>query len=176
MSVRTGHQNELGHLWQAKHAEPLYELIGGEIEFYDLLRSFAPDSVIMDNKKYAWTSLGDILKTNAGTETWGSFSGDYYEGKTAVTFNQLGEGSVTYVGVDSHDGKLEHAVLDKLYDRLAIDVKDYPKGVMVEYRDGYGIAVNYSNIEYEMELPAGTEILIGDKTIPTAGVLVWKTK
>ncbi|KJF45634.1 beta-galactosidase [Draconibacterium sediminis] len=176
MSVRTGHQNEFGHLWQAKHAEPLYELIGGEIEFYDLLRPFAPDTVIMDNKKYAWTTWGDILKTNTGTETWGTFSGDYYTGKTAVTFNKLGKGTVTYVGADSHDGQLERAVLDKLYDRLNIDVKDYPKGVMVEYRDGYGIAVNYSNITYNMDLPAGTEILIGDKSIPTAGVLVWKTK
>ncbi|WP_372652270.1 beta-galactosidase [Draconibacterium sp.] len=176
MSVRTGHQNEFGHLWQAKHAEPLYELIGGEIEFYDLLRPFAPDTVIMDNKKYAWTTWGDILKTNTGTETWGTFSGDYYTGKTAVTFNKLGKGTVTYVGADSHDGQLERAVLHKLYDRLDIDVKDYPKGVMVEYRDGYGIAVNYSNITYNMDLPAGTEILIGDKSIPTAGVLVWKTK
>ena len=176
MSVRTGHQDEFGHLWQAKHAEPLYELIGGEIEFYDLLRSFAPDTVVMDNKKFAWTTWGDIMHTNSGTESWGTFSGDYYAGKTAVTFNKLGKGTVTYVGVDSHDGELERAVLDKLYDRLDINVKDYPKGVMVEYRDGYGIAVNYSNITYNIDLPAGTEILIGDKSIPTAGVLVWKTK
>ncbi|MDX8338920.1 beta-galactosidase [Draconibacterium sp. IB214405] len=176
MSVRTGHQNELGHLWQAKHAEPLYELIGGEIEFYDLLRDFAPDTVVMDNKKYAWTTWGDIMHTNTGTESWGTFSGDYYAGKTAVTFNKLGKGTVTYVGADSHGGILERAVLDKLYARLAIDVKDYPEGVLVEYRDGYGIAVNYSNIAYNMELPAGTEILIGEKSIPTAGVLVWKTK
>jgi beta-galactosidase len=130
----------------------------------------------MDNKRYAWTSWGDIMHTNKGTESWGTFSGDYYAGKTAVTFNKLGNGTVTYVGVDSHDGKLERAVLDKLYDRLAIEVKDYPEGVMVEYRDGYGIAVNYSNIAYPMELPAGTEILIGNTTLPTAGVLVWKTK
>jgi beta-galactosidase len=116
------------------------------------------------------------MHTNKGTESWGTFSGDYYAGKTAVTFNKLGNGTVTYVGVDSHDGKLERAVLDKLYDRLAIEVKDYPEGVMVEYRDGYGIAVNYSNIAYPMELPAGTEILIGNTTLPTAGVLVWKTK
>ena len=44
----------------------------------------------------------------------------------------------------------------------------------MEYRDGFGIAVNYRDSNFEMELPEGTEILIGEKSIPTAGVMVWK--
>ncbi|MGV8092602.1 MAG: beta-galactosidase [Mangrovibacterium sp.] len=50
--------------------------------------------------------------------------------------------------------------------------RKHPEGIMVEYRDGFGIALNYSDKNYEMELPSGTEILIGNKNIPAAGVLV----
>lgn len=176
MSCRTGHQNELGHLWQAKHAEPIYELIGGEIEYFDLLREFDNGTVKMKEGDFDWNSWGDILKPNSGTETWGSFSGDFYEGKAAVTFNNLGNGTVTYVGVDSKDGDLEDTVLTKLYNNVGINIEDYPKGIIVEYRDGFGIAVNYRDENYEMELPVGTKILIGEKSIPTAGILVWKLK
>jgi beta-galactosidase len=45
---------------------------------------------------------------------------------------------------------------------------------MVEYRDGFGIGVNYSDKDYEMTLPAGAKILFGTKTIKPVGVLVWK--
>nr|WP_321357722.1 beta-galactosidase [uncultured Draconibacterium sp.] len=174
MSCRTGHQDEFGHLWEAKHAEPLYELIGGEIEFYDLLRTYAPDTVIIDQQKYGWNTWGDILKANTGTEVWGTYSGDFYSGKPSVTFNKLEKGTVTYVGIDSCDGLLENAVLNKLYKRLKINIENYPKGIIVEYRDGFGIAMNYSDKEFEMYLPENIRVLVGERKIPTAGVLVWK--
>lgn len=176
MSCRTGHQDERGHLWEAKHAAPIYDLIGSEIEFYDLLRSYDADTVTFGDQKFAWTSWGDVLKPNKDTKTWGVYTGDFYAGKPAVTFNQLGKGSVTYVGVDSHEGDLEYAVLEKLYNQLGIEIENYPEGVLVEYRDGFEMALNYSDEEYTMELSPEAEILIGDQRIPTAGVLVWKRK
>jgi len=174
MSCRTGHQDERGHLWEARHAEPIYDLIGAEIKFYDLLRPYAPDNVVTAEGMFEWTSWGDILQPYSGTESWGYYNGDFYEDATAITFNKLGNGTVTYVGVDSNNGDLEAAVLTKLYNRLSIDVENYPPGIIVEYRDGFGIALNYTDKPFNMELSAGTEILIGEKSIPTAGVLVWK--
>jgi len=176
LSCRSGHQDAQGHLWETKHAEPIWPLIGAEIEFYDLLRPYAPDTVVMQNTKFVWTSWGDVLKPNTGSESWASYSGDFYAGESAVTFHQLGKGTVTYVGPDSNSGDLEQAVLTRLYQRLQIPVENYPKGVIVEYRDGFGIALNYSDKNYEMSLPAGAQILVGETTIPTAGVLVWKLK
>ncbi|MDA3879390.1 MAG: beta-galactosidase [Prolixibacteraceae bacterium] len=174
MSSRTGHQNELGHLWEAKHAEPIYELIGGEIEFYDLLRPYASDTVVMNNKQFAWTSWGDVLNPAEKTESWAVYSGDFYTGKTAVSFRKHKNGTVTYVGADSNIGDLEHAVLEKVYRRLNIPVENYPQGVTVEYRDGFGIAMNYMDKDFQFDLPKNTEILVGDVVIPTAGVLVWR--
>jgi len=176
ISCRTGHQNELGHLWEARHAEPIYELIGSEIDFYDLPQSFDPGTVEMDGNQYSWNSWGDILQPAAGTESWASYQGDFYAGESAVTFHRLKEGSVTYVGADSQKGDLELAVLKKVYDRLGIPVENYPTGILVEYRDGFGIAMNYGDSPYKINLPEKTKILIGESVIPTAGVLVWKIK
>lgn len=68
------------------------------------------------------------------------------------------------------------AVLKKVYDRLGIPVEKYPPGILVEFRDGFGIAMNYGNTPYTIKLPEKTEILIGESVIPTAGILVWKIK
>jgi beta-galactosidase len=174
MSCRTGHQDEKGHLWETKYAEPIYSLIGSKIEFYDLLRPYAPDTVEMDGEKFAWTSWGDVLSPEKGTETWATYSGDFYAGKASITYKKFEKGTVTYIGTDSNDGNLELKALEKLYDVLNINIENYPKGIIVEYRDGFGIALNYSDEAYEMDLPPGTKILVGEKNIPTAGVLVWK--
>ena len=174
LSCRTGHQNSWGHLWEAKHAEPIYGLIGSEIEFYDLLRPYAADTVKMDHQKFSWTSWGDVLKPYPGTETWAVYEGDFYAGKASVTFRKLGRGTVTYVGADSKTGGLEYEVLAKLFNLLHIPVENYAEGIIVEYRDGFGIALNYSDKDYRIEIPAGSEILIGSEPVPPAGVVVWK--
>lgn len=175
LSARTGHQDAQGHLWEARHAEPIYPLIGAEIEFYDLLKPHAPDNVQMDGKSFAWTSWGDVLKPTGTTKTWATYAGDFYAGKPAVTFTNLGKGTVTYVGPDSNTGDLEQAVLTKLYKQLSIPVENYPPGVTVEYRDGFGIAMNYSDKPYEMKI-SKEDILVGEATLKTGGVLVWKLK
>ncbi|GLB51242.1 hypothetical protein NBRC110019_02810 [Neptunitalea chrysea] len=174
MTCRTGHQDEKGHLWEAKHAEPIYNLIGSEIAFYDLPMPQGIDNIIMDNKTYEWKSWGDILKPYKTTEKWATYANDFYEGETAITYNKLGKGAVVYVGADSTTGVLEKEVLKKVYNRLNIAIADYPEGVIVEYRDGFGIALNYSDKPYTMKIPEKSKILIGTIEIPTAGVLVWK--
>lgn len=176
LTVRSGSKNREAQLWPTKYAEPIYNLIGAEIEFYDLLMDHDVDSVLFDGESYGWNIWGDILKPSGGSESWGSFKGDYYAGKTAITHRKLGKGTITYVGVDSKNGKLEKDILKKIYNKLNFDIKNYPEGVLVEYRDGFGIAVNYSDKAYEMPMLNNEKILIGEEKIPTGGVLVWKLK
>ena len=174
LTCRTGHKDREIHLWEARFAEPIYDLIGAEIEFYDLPAPYAPDTVIMNQQKFEWNSWGEILKPVPGTEIWGTYSGDFYAGKPAVIFRRLGKGTVTYVGADSKDGLLETEVLKKVYGLLKMPVENFPDGVMVEYRDGFGIGMNYSDKDYELTVPAGAKILVGSKTLKPAGVVVWK--
>lgn len=176
LTCRTGYKNREMHLWEAKFAAPIYDLIGAEIEFYDLPMPHAQDSVVMDNKKYAWKTWGDILKPALGTTLLATYRGDFYSGKPAVITRKLGKGTVTFVGIDSNDGLLEDALLKKLYANWKIGVEKYPEGIIVEYRDGFGIAVNYGDKPYTLNIPADAKILVGTKEIPPVGVTVWKLK
>lgn len=174
MTTRTGLQDRNGHLWQAKFYEPIWKLIGAEVLSYDMLMPHSPDKVKFNGQDYTWTAWGDLLKPAQGTETWATFEGDFYAGTPAVISRKLGKGTVTYMGVDSNSGDLEKQVLAKLYKQQNIPVENYPEGILVEYRDGFGIAVNYSDKVYEMNLPANASIMVGNKAIKTAEVLVWK--
>jgi len=176
MTCRTGHKDREMHLWEAKFAQPIYDLIGAEIAFYDLPMPHAQDSVWMGNHPYAWKTWGEILEPLQGTNIWAIYQGDFYAGKPAVITRKLGKGTVTYVGVDSNNGLLERDVLKKLYAGWNIPIENYPAGVTVEYRDGLGIGVNYSDQKYTINLPDNATILVGSKELPTAGVVVWKQK
>ena len=174
LTCRTGHKTRNGQLFEAKYAEPIYSLIGAKIDFYDLLQPTTPDNVSFGGKNYPWTSWGEILIPEKNTESWANYLGDFYEGSTAITHYKLGKGTVTYVGVDSQDGQMEKNVLKKLYGALNIPLLDLPPGLHIEYRDGFGIAVNYADRTYTLPLGNDAKYIIGGKEIPTAGVSVWK--
>jgi len=174
LSCRSGIQNKKGHLWEAKFYEPMWDLIGSKVDSYDLLMPHSPGIIKFNDKEYEWISWGDLLKPNKETEIWGTYEGDFYSGTPAVISHKLGKGTVTYIGLDSKNGDLEKQVLTKLYQQQNIPIENYPEGVMVEYRDGFGIAVNYSDKVFNMDLPKSAKILIGTQSIKTADVLVWK--
>lgn len=174
MTCRTGHQDRDGHLWEAPFAQPIYNLIGAEIDSYDLLMPHSPDSIRFEGKPYAWTSWGEVLNPRKGTDSWAKYEGDFYAGRPAVISRKLAKGTVTYIGVDSKTGDLERKILSRLYRESEVATENYPAGIIAEYRDGFGIAMNYSDQNYVLELPASAEVIFGVKSIPQGGVLVWK--
>ena len=174
LTCRTAQKDRFGRLPEAPFGSMIDELTGNHIEFYDLLLPQDPGQVKMDGKIYTWNTWGEILQPGASNEVWATYTNEFYEGKPAVTFRKLGKGSVTYIGVDSSDGVLERQVLDKLYSRLQIEVMNLPYGVTMEYRNGLGIVLNYSDQPYQFALPQGAKVLIGTPNIATAGVLVFK--
>lgn len=174
LTCRTAQKDRFGRLPEAPFGSMIDELTGNHIEFYDLLLPQDPGQVKMDGKVYTWNTWGEILQPGASNEVWATYTNEFYEGKPAVTFRKLGKGSVTYIGVDSSDGALERQVLDKLYSRLQIEVMNLPYGVTMEYRNGLGIVLNYSDQPYQFALPQGAKVLIGTPNIATAGVLVFK--
>ena len=151
-------------------------LTGNEMNFYDLLLPENPGTVVMDGKEYIWNTWGEILNPPADAQVWATYKNEFYEGSPAVTFRKLGKGTITYVGVDSHNGALEKDILKKLYVQLNIPVMDLPYGVTMEYRNGLGIVLNYSDQPYTFNLSKGAKALIGTTEIPTAGVFVFSVK
>lgn len=174
ISCRSGHKNRNGQLFESAFGEPIYSLIGAKIDFYDLLQPSTPDNIVFNNAKYTWSSWGEILVPNQGTEVWATYSGDFYEGRPAVIHCKSGKGTVTYIGVDSQEGEMEKRVLEKLYERIGIGLLNLPAGLHIEYRDGFGIAVNYADKTYILPLSKNVKYMIGGPEIPTAGVSVWR--
>ncbi len=174
LTCRTGIKDRMSQLFELPLGGKIYPLIGGTTDFYDLLPDNHPGTVKMDGKIYKWSVWGDILTPYKGTEVWANYDSDYYAGKPAVLHNKVGKGSITYIGVESENGELEKDVLKRIYSLYKASVMNLPEGVWMEYRDGFGIAVNYSSDTFSFPLPANTDIIIGEQDIKPAGVLVWK--
>jgi len=128
----------------------------------------------MDNTTYQWNNWADILTPQKGTDVWAAYTNQFYAGKAAVISHKTGKGTVTYIGADTDDGLLEKTVVEKVYKQAGISTANYPEGVMVEWRDGFWIGVNYGEKPYTFTLPATAKIIIGNKILNPASVIVWK--
>jgi beta-galactosidase len=131
-------------------------------------------SIILGGKSYNWNNWGDVLEPLPGTEVWATYTNQFYAGKAAVVSRKWGKGTVTYVGPDTDDGALEEAVLRQVYERASIPIEDLPEGVLIDWRDGFWVGVNYGEKPYTVSVPVQSKVLIGDKVLNTADVLVWK--
>lgn len=174
ITCRTATKNRQRHLWEGKIAEPISNLTGASIQGIDMLSPYGNGEVLMDPQQYKWNNWAELLEAQKNTQVLATYNNQFYKGKAAVVKHKVGIGTVTYIGVDTDDFTLEKEILRKTYEAGGATTEDYPEGVYVYWRDGFHIAVNYSSNEYSMNLPGNTQILIGEKTIKPAGVLVWK--
>ncbi len=173
ITCRTATKNRLGHFWEAETAVPISGLIGAHIRATDMLSAYANGDVQMNSAHYKWNNWADLLEPGKNTEVLATYDNQFYKGKAAVIRHKVGKGTVTYIGVDTDDSKLEKDVLRNTYQGTGAATEDYPKGVYVYWRDGFHIAVNYSSENYTMNVPAKAKILVGEKELKPAGVLVW---
>lgn len=174
LTSRTGQKDRRGQLPEGPWAGIIYDLIGAEVLGQDIIIDPNVGQVKFGGQDYEWNNWGDILEPQDGTETWGIYEDTFYKGKAAITHRKLGQGTVTYVGVDTDEADLERAVLKQVYEQAGIPVEDLPEGMMLEYRDGFGIAVNYSDQEHAVPAPPDAEFIIGGRKIGRCGVVVWK--
>jgi beta-galactosidase len=173
LTTRTAQKERTGQLWRSKWAEPIYDLLGVDNIFYDHMPMDKFGSIKMDEKDYEWNNWADILTTREGTQVWAKYSNQFYQGKAAVVHRKLGKGTVTYIGPDTDDSKLERNVLKKLYKNAGIKIEELPDGVVKGWRDGYWVALNYDSNVHETPIPKNAKILIGERKLQPAGVSVW---
>lgn len=175
MTTRSGLKDDRGHLWEAKIQEPIWPLVGGEIEFYDHLPLGRPGMISFAGSEYPWYMWGTLIKPYENTETWGVFEDQFYKGTTAITHQNIGKGSSTYVGTWTTDWEMEYALLRKVYTRFAGDLPfDFPPYVFADYRDGVWVSVNYTDQTYTLPTEQQAEFLIGEQDLTPGGVSVWK--
>jgi len=87
---------------------------------------------------------------------------------------KLGKGTVTYVGVDSTSGDLEAQLIRDVFTRASVPVENLADGFLVDWRDGFWVATNFTEKNQPAPIPPGAKILFGSRDVPTAGVTVWR--
>jgi len=174
LTCRSGLKDRNGHFFEAPWGNSITSLIGAKIAMYDELSTDTKANVAFNQVNYAWNVWGDILEPYFGVETWATYADQFYAGKASVTHRKAGKGTVTYIGTQTKDGKLEKEVLKKVYDSAGINIEEQPEGVMVNWRDGFWVAINYSSVKVNINIPNNAKIIFGTKTLPVAGVVVWK--
>ncbi len=173
LSCRTGMKDKNGHLWESLLQEPIWDLIGARINYYDHLPPGRKGLVQFEEKQYTWQSWGDILQTMDNTEPWARYKDQFYEGQTCVSHVKQDKGSVTYLGVWTLDGEMEKQVLRKVYRQAGANTFDLPDYVFTEWRDGAWVTMNYRSVVVQAPLGKGAKIIFGKEKVKPGGVTVW---
>ena len=174
LTCRTGQKDRNAKLWEAPLAAPIHQLAGINSLYYDHLPHSLYGKVDFGGEEYAWNNWADVLTPAAGTDVWAVYADQFYKGAASVIHRRLGKGTVTYIGTDTDDGKLEKEVVRHVYEEAGVPTEDLPYGVVKEWRDGFYIALNYTSDIQEIAIPDEAEILIGSARLEPAGVVVWK--
>ena len=173
LTLRTAQKDRRGHLWEGAWAQPIVDLIGAHITRYDVLPGNLVGHVAAASKSYEWGVWGESLEPGAGTISLAAYSDQFYKGSAAAVTRKLGKGTVTYIGVESLSGDLERDLMRGVFERAGVAVRNLPKGFQVQWRDGFWIATNFTELPQPAPIPLGAKILIGSRMLPPAGVTVW---
>ena len=174
LTCRTGQKDRDAKLWEAPLAAPIHQLAGISNLFYDHMPRNLWGKVNFGDREYGWNNWADVITPSAGTQVWATYADQFYKEAASVTHRKLGKGTVTYIGTDTDDGKLEKDVMRRVYAEAGASTEDLPYGVVKEWRDGFYIALNYTSDIQEIAIPDKAEILIGNARLEPAGVVVWK--
>ncbi|MBU3821013.1 beta-galactosidase [Flavobacteriaceae bacterium XHP0103] len=173
LTLRTGVKNKQGHLFDKGWGAPIYPLIDASISDFDQLPTNANGEIAFNNKTYSWHRWGDLILAKNPENILTTYANQFYEGTAAVVTNKIGNGTVTYIGVDTDNGKLENDILKQVYNSANVETENYPEGVYVNWRDGFWVAVNYSSTNYHLELPTKAKLIVGEKTVSPGSATVW---
>ena len=144
VTCRTAWQDLHGHMHEAKLAEPIHDLIGGEITAYDSLPEGNEAHVTMDDRRYGWRIWAEHVEPRQGTETWATYEDGLFAGAPAVTSVRHGKGRVTYVAVVDHAGRdsLAHATLARVAAEAGLPATPLPHRHRLYKRDGYTVELD----------------------------------
>jgi beta-galactosidase len=174
LTCRTGQKDRRGHLWEGPWAMPILDLIGAKIKFYDTLPAPNVGKVKAGKQTCEWTSWAEILEPNSGTSVIAEHVDQFYSGKPAAVTRNLGKGTVTYIGVDSSNGALEAQLIRDVYKRAGVPVENLVDGFLVDWRDGFWVATNFTEKNQRAPIPKSAKVLTGSREVPIAGVTVWQ--
>jgi beta-galactosidase len=174
LSCRTGQKDKNGHFFEGKWSQPITSLIGAKIEFFDMLVPDVHGKIQAGANIYEWNSWADVLTPDPDTKVLATYADQFYKGKAAVVTRHVGKGTITYLGAASTDGNLEREIVRKVYSDAGVEMENFLKGVMVEWRDGFYVGVNYTDNPISLPVPENSKILVGTNPVQPAQAIIWK--
>jgi beta-galactosidase len=153
---------------------PILDLIGAKISFYDVLPAPYIGKVSSGGRDYDWFSWAEVLDPGPDTEVTARYSDQYYAGGAAAVTRALGRGTVTYIGVDTSDGQLEAQLIRDVFTRAGVAIDWLDENFLVDWRDGFWVATNFTDKNQIIPAPQSVKPLIGTREVPPAGVTVWR--
>ncbi|MFL6451405.1 MAG: beta-galactosidase [Bryobacteraceae bacterium] len=176
LTARTGQKDMRGHLWEGPWAQPIVDLIGAKVERYDVLPPNINGHVQFLGKNYSWGSWADILQPANGTEVLARYVDQFYKSSAAAVTRKVGKGTVTYVGVDTETGDLERDILYQIFSSAGAKPASLPPDFVIDWRDGFWVATNFTNTIQSIPVPANGTVLVGNRAVVPGGAAVWSTK
>jgi len=173
LSCRTGQKDNNGHFHETLLQQPIWNLIGAEIEDNDQLPPDRKASVKAFGQRFTWNIWGEFLSEYHGTEVLAKYDDQFYADKPAAVMRKAGKGTVTYIGVWSDKGELEKQILRSVYQQAGADILNLPNYAFVEWRDGFWVGVNYTSDNVTLPVPEKAIMIFGDKIIKPGEVAVW---
>jgi beta-galactosidase len=150
---------------------PLADLVGGHVEQHETLPPSLDTRVAYRGEAHDFETWGEWLVPGDATAV-AHHAGGVGDGRPAVLDHAVGEGSVTYCGVQP-GGDLADALVTDLLDRAEVaHTERLPPTLRVTERDGLTWVCNFGGDDTSVSVPAEAEWLVGDATVPGYGVSV----
>jgi beta-galactosidase len=174
LTSRTAQKDADGHFPEGPLGARLEPLLGARLEGIDTLPGDAKGAVRKGEATSSWHSWADLLRPGQEATSLATYADQFYAGASAAVTRRLGKGSVTYIGVETLEGLLERDLVRQVYERAGVAIEDLPRGVYMEWRDGFFVGVNYSAAQVTLPIAKGSRVLVGENPVSPAQAVVWK--
>ncbi|MBD2870938.1 beta-galactosidase [Paenibacillus arenilitoris] len=151
----------------------LTELAGVAIDEFEVLPDHYSNGIAYKGKEYRVKVWLDMLETKTA-ETVATYTEKFYAGRTAISKNRFGEGTVYYVGVMGSTELIEHLLNDIAGER-GIRMAPIPDEIYVthrvnkEHRFTFFINVNRKPVTVKLDYP-GLDVIKGEEVTGEAEI------
>lgn len=183
LTIRSGVKDPQNRVRPEPRPGPLAELAGSTVERHETLPEQLPREVRYGGEEFGLGEGADRSE-EYGFRCWaewleldeaepvGVYTGGEADGRPAIARNEVGDGSVTYVGVWP-DAALADRVVADVLERTGVGFRDepFPDGVRVVRRGERASVFNFSGDRYEIDF-GNSEILLGSETVAPYSLVV----
>lgn len=164
VTMRSGVKDPYNKLHDAPQPGPLTDTVGATVADHESVPAELGSDVTYDGDPFESGVYNEWLSPTDAT-VMARYEGSIADGEAAIVRNDVGSGSVTYVGTWPGSG-LAGALVEDVAGRAGLETTTpLPAQVRVVRRDGLTWVLNYREQRLEVETPGDAGWLVGDGTI-----------